>query len=207
MAQYARAAALLAKGTLNGRPVLDDALLVLEDNRNLPGASTAYEAALIGLFERRGMPVDPAWWTSLIEKLRTRPPSINDAQSLEYLSACFVGHECKDGLPLLAQAYAAALAHPSPGAFLLSSHGEFAWQLQGDTDLAEQQFREAIVRSPFDPQARRHLVQLLISTGSFAKARAEIDAIRKINHLGMFDRLIDGLEQAVRAKEGSAPAQ
>lgn len=203
-AQYDRAAALVGAGTVNGRPVIEDGILALEDNRNLPGAGIVYEAALIALFERRGNPASPAWWDSLIEKLRANPPSIGDAQSLEFLSTCFVEHECKEGLPNLAKAYATALAHPSPSAYLLSSNAEFAWQLQGDTALAEKQFRAAVAKSPYDAQARRHLVMLLISTGNFTEAQAEIDAVRRINQLGNFDRLIRSLESAWQAAKGSA---
>ncbi len=206
LAQYERAAALMGAGNINGRPVVEDALLALEDHRSLPGAGINYEAALIALNTRMGRPVDTAWWPSLLEKLRSRPPSTMDANSLEYLSVCFVKRECKDGLPLLAAAYSAALAHPGAPALLLSSHAEFAWHLQGNLALAEREFRAAVARSPLDVQARRHLVLLLIAAGKLDAARAEIDAIRHMNHFGLFDRLIDVLDRAVRAAQHAPPS-
>jgi hypothetical protein len=192
-AQYEQAVAMVEAGTLNGRPLVEDALVVLQDNENLPGSSILYEAALIGLNSQMKRPVDPAWWDSLFEKLKSQPPSISDAASLDHLNECFNEKTCQDDVGLLAKAYAIAMAYPSPSAYLLSAHAQFAWHLQGDSELAEREFRAAVARAPRDPQARRHLVSLLIATGRFEQARVEIEAIRKINFLGMYDKLIDGL--------------
>ncbi|HJT96966.1 MAG TPA: tetratricopeptide repeat protein [Rhodanobacteraceae bacterium] len=205
-AQYDRAAAMVSTGTLDGRPLIDDALIVLEDNAKLPGASILFEAALISLNSNMHRPVDPAWWDSLIEKLKKNPPSIGDASSLDHLNECFNDKECTDDPARLADAYAAAMAHPSPSAYLLSAHGQFAWHLEKDPVLAEREFRAAVARAPRDPQARRHLVGLLIATGQLTEARAEVDAIREMNFLGMYDKLIGGLDGSLRAAESKSPS-
>lgn len=202
-AQYEHARALIAAGSLDGRPLLDDAIIVLQDKRSLPGASILYEASLIVMNGHARTEADPAWWDSILDKLRKQPPSQSDAQALEYLSVCFIHHDCKEGLPVLAKAYDAAMAYPSPSAYLLSAHGEFAWHLQGDVQLAERQFRAAIALSPRDVQARQHLVDLLISTGKLAEARVELDALGKMNTFGMFNRLITELNDELHAKEAS----
>jgi hypothetical protein len=205
-AQYERAVALVATGTMDGRPLIDDALIVLEDNRNLPDASILYETSLITLNSSLHRPIDPAWWDSIITKLQQMPPSISDASSLDYLSSCFTSHECNEqDLPQLAKAFEIAMAYPSPSALLLSAHAEFAWHLTGDTKVAEREFRAAIARAPRDAQARRHLVTLLVSTRRLTEARAEVDAIKKVNLFGMFDKLIGGLEGSLQAKETPAP--
>jgi hypothetical protein len=199
LAQYDRAAALVATGTLNGRPLIEDALVVLQDNENLAGATILFESALIVLNSQLNRPVDPAWWDALFRKLESQPPSISDASSLDYLNQCFTEKTCKDDVALLAKAYAIAMAYPSPSAYLLSAHAEFAWHLERDVELAEREFRAAVARAPFDPQARRHLVSLLIATGQFEKARNEIEALGKINFLGMYDKLIGGLNGSLSA--------
>lgn len=206
IAQYERAAALVAVGSVNGRPVIDDALLILEDNRNLPGAGIAYEAALIGLSERMGRPVPASWWDSLILKLQMRPPEITDAQSLQFLADCFMANECKDGLPQLARAYAAAMAHASPPASLLFSHAQFAWHLQNDTPLAEQEFRRAVKRAPRDPQAWQGLVRLLIAVGKPEQAQQSIDQMQAINSFGMFDRMLSSLRAELSARANPSGA-
>ena len=161
LAQYERAAALMGAGNINGRPVVEDALLALEDHRSLPGAGINYEAALIALNTRMGRPVDTAWWPSLLEKLRSRPPSTMDANSLEYLSVCFVRRECKDGLPCLPRPTRPRSHIPARQTrCMLSSHAEFAKGPAGEPALAEREFRAAVARSPLDVQARRHLVLL-----------------------------------------------
>jgi hypothetical protein len=197
LAQYDRAAALVATGSLNGRPLIEDALVVLQDNANIPGSNTLFEAALIVLNSQLNRPVDPAWWDALFRKLESQPPSISDASALDYLNQCFTEKTCKGDVAPLARAYAIAMAHPSPSAYLLSAHAEFAWQLADDVGLAEREFRAAVARAPFDPQARRHLVSLLIATGQFEKAGNEIEALDKINFLGMYDKLIGGLKHAL----------
>jgi hypothetical protein len=199
LAQYDRAAALVATGTLNGRPLIEDALVVLQDNENLPGSSILFEAALIVLNSQLNRPVDPSWWDGIVRKLESQPPSISDASSLDYLNQCFNEKSCKGDVAPLAKAYAIAMTYPSPSAYLLSAHAEFAWHLEGDVELAEREFRAAVARAPFDPQARRHLVGLLIATGQFEKARNEIDALGKINFLGMYDKLIGGLNGSLSA--------
>lgn len=206
LAQYERAAALLAAGTIDGRPVFEQGVRALDENRTLPGAGIAYEAGLIAISQRFGRPVSPDWWPALLEKLRLHPPEITDAQALESLSQCFSRSECKDGLQLLAQAYSAALAHPSPSTFLLSSYAEFAWQLQNDKVTAERQFRRVVDKSPRDPQGRRHLVLLLIAAGKLDEARTEIDAIGSINHFGMFDGLIRTLQASLNSAGSASPA-
>src|SRR5206468_815558 len=103
--------ALIAAGSLDGRPLLDDAIIVLQDKRSLPGASILYEASLIVMNGHAHTEADPAWWDSILDKLRKQPPSQSDAQALEYLSVCFIHHDCKEGLPVLAKAYDAAMAY------------------------------------------------------------------------------------------------
>jgi hypothetical protein len=205
LAQYERARAMIAAGTLNGRPLFDDALLVLQDNRSLPGAGIAYEAALITLTVRGGLPSDPTWWDSIVEKLKKRPPSLGDAQSLEHLSACFVNHDCKDGIDKLGEAFRVAMSHPHPSAYLLSAHGEFAWRIDHDLALAEREFRAAIEHSPGDSQVRALLVEMLLETGRRAEAKNEIDVLRRANRFGVFDGLIARLDGEIEGQAVATP--
>jgi hypothetical protein len=198
-AQYNRAAALVSAGTLNGRPLVEDALVVLQDNEKLPGASILYETALIVLNSQMHRPVDAAWWDNLFDKLKSRPPSVGDATSLDNLNGCFIEKLCTDDVRLLDKAYAIAMTYPSPSAYLLSAYAEFAWHLKGNLDLAEQEFRLAVSKAPLDSQARRSLVNLLIATGQFAQARTEIEAIRKLDFLGMYHNLLAELTGSLRA--------
>jgi hypothetical protein len=206
LAQYDRAMSLIHAGTMDGRPVLKEGLLALDSSRHLPGASIMYEQMLITTLTDMGQPVDPDWWTSLIQKLRTRPPTISDAKSLANLNGCFLDKKCKEDLPLLAQAYAAALSFPRPPAALLFVHAEFAWWLQDDHALAETDTRTAVARSPLDPNARRSLAILLMSIGKLGEARVEVDALKGMNYFGMLDKLIAPIEHALRDKEHAVKA-
>jgi hypothetical protein len=205
LAQYDRALAMMSAGSIGGRPVLDDALLVLDDNRKLPGASIMYEEVLITTAIGRGQPVNPDWWKSMVHKMTSRPPLISDAKALANFNACFIDRKCSAGdLPFLQQAYAGAMAFPNPSAALLSVHAEFEWYLQHDHVAAERDIRAAVAHSPLDPAAHRNLAILLIATGELPEARAELEKLRRMNFLGMFDKLIEPLDKALRKKEQEA---
>ena len=53
---------------------------------------------------------------------------------------------------------------------------------------------------------RRNLIVLLLATGKLDEGRAEIAAIQQMNYFGMFDKLIQPLQAALKEKEGAGPA-
>lgn len=206
IAQYERARVLLSSNGPNGQPLVEDGFLALEDASHLPGAGIRFEQILITMHAAMGRDIDPAWMQSLIEKLRRAPASPSDARSLQNLNACFIEEKCKVGVAELGKAYEAALAHPQPSPALLSVHAEYAWYLQHDRAAAERDIREAVRQAPFDFEARKNLIVLLIATGQIDEGRREIAAIRRLNFFGMFDKVIGQLETALAEHEKATPS-
>jgi hypothetical protein len=190
----------------DGTPMTEDGFLVLEDGSHLPGAGTTFEQSMITFRAERHEPIDPSWWTSLIAKLKKRPPSVSDARVLANLNHCFIDGFCGSDIAPLREAYEAALSHGRTPPTVLSAHAEFAWYLLHDQATAEHDIRAATQLVPFDLNARRNLFVLLLATGKIDEARAELDELHRLNKFGIFDNLVEPLEEALRKKQSASTA-
>lgn len=194
LAQYDRAATLVRLGTLEGHAVPDDALLALDEHRNLAGAGISFEQALITLSIDGGLTVNPDWYAAILRKLREGPASVQDAKALQNLNECFANKRCGEDPSFLDAAYAAAMSFPHPSPVLLYAHSQFVAFLKGDYARAEMDLREVVALSPYDSAARRALVTILIRRGERAEAIRQVGEIRKINYFGVLDSTIAGIE-------------
>src|SRR5690606_34004824 len=123
------------------------------------------------------------------------------------LNECYIAALCGNDPAPLKRAYDAALAHGNPRATLLSAHAEFAWYVLHDKVLAERDIRQTVVAAPKDINARRNLVILLIHTGQLDEARAEVAIMQQANQLGIYNRFIDSLIEAIDKKETEAASE
>lgn len=201
-AQYERASTLFsAAARTHDDRMTNGGLLVLERNRHLPGAGINYEQLLITTSAKLGKPIDPAWWTDLISKLRAKPANDSDVKSLANLNGCFMERICPGDLTPLGEAYDAALAHGRPLPVLLQVHAEFAWWLLNNQILAEDQLRAVTELLPHDFDARRNLAVAMIARGELENARRELDTLRQMNYFGIFDQPIAQVEIALQKKQ------
>jgi hypothetical protein len=203
-AQYELASMLLhsyRKG--ESEPMTAQAFEILERAYRIPNSDIVHEELLIVGHAQIGLPVDPAWWKSLIAKLRQRPPTTTDISALSELLRCVREGVCTDAASWLKEAFEAAVAHPSPDGVLLSSYGQFAENILGDSPLAEQQFRAALKTAPNEPVTHMNLITFLIHHGRVDEARSELGRLRRLNHLGSLDDRIADIETML-AKASSA---
>jgi hypothetical protein len=196
-------------------PMIREAYDVLERAYRIPGSDIVHEELLIVGHAQNEQPVDPVWWDSMLRKLQSRPPTTSDISALTELLRCTREGVCKD-VGRLSKVFEAAIAHPSPNSVLLSAYGEFAEHLLRDSALAEKLFREALAVAPMEPTTHENLITFLIHHGRFDEARAELDALRRMNHLGALDPRIARLDaelstattsQAAEAEGGTADPQ
>jgi hypothetical protein len=205
-AQYELASMLLhsyRKGETE--PMVREAYEVMERAYRIPGSDIVHEELLIVGHAQNGQPVDPAWWDSMLRKLQSRPPTTSDISALMELQRCTLEDVCKDG-ERLHQAFEAAVAHPSPNGVLLSAYGEFAEHFLQDPMLAERLFREALTVAPTEPTTHENLITFLIHHRRFDEAREELDALRRMNHLGSLDHRIAKLDDELSAATASQGA-
>jgi hypothetical protein len=138
----------------------------------------------------------------MLRKLQSRPPTTSDISALTELLRCTREGVCKD-VGRLSKVFEAGVAHPSPNNVLLSAYGEFAEHLLRDSALAEKLFREALAVAPGEPTTHENVITFLIHHGRFDEARAERDALRRMNHLGALDSRIARLDAELSAARSS----
>ena len=198
-AQYELGRVLLSahrKGDLE--PMTSEAFQVLERGSRIPNSDILHEQLLIVSHAQLKQPIDPAWWNSLIEKLRSRPPTTADIGGLMELQKCFEDHVCPDTLNELGLAFSAAVAHPSPNGVLLSAYGQFAEKDLHDSALAEKQFRAALATAPGEATTHTNLITFLVHHGRFDEAQKEIDRLQTMNHFGSLEPSVRAVEQLLR---------
>jgi hypothetical protein len=206
-AQYELARVLLGahrKG--QSEPMTQQAFEVLERAARIPNSDILHEELLIVSHAQLNQSVDPAWWSSLIAKLRARPPTTADIAGLLELLNCYSSKVCSGSVDNLRLAFEAAAAHPSPDGVLLSAYGQFAEHYLLDSSLAEKQFRAALSAAPNEPTTHVNLITFLINHRRLDEARAEFEPLRRLDHFGSLDARIAELESALlEAESASSP--
>jgi hypothetical protein len=186
-------------------PLRDQGMAVLASGAKLPGAPILFEQLLIVTSAVAQQPTDPAWWSSLAEKLRLSPPSSPDIEALGKLLHCFEKKVCSENVEELAKVYATAVSRADTSAVLRTQYAQFAMDFLHDDALAEQQIRAAIDHSPTDIVSRGNLITFLLRRGRLPEARAALDDLRSLNRFGSLDEKIAELDASMqRASKSSA---
>jgi hypothetical protein len=153
----------------------------LERAAALPGSSILPEQALIFMNARMHLPLKDAWWNSLIDKLRSHKPTIQDESSLGSLTQCDRAGDCDLPTQKMTEAYQAALSHPAPSARLLAMYGDYAWNVLQDRNLGLRATAGAVAASPDEPAYRITLVRMLLACGRLADARIALNQLQQLN--------------------------
>ncbi|WP_395117122.1 hypothetical protein ACFCQI_12405 [Rhodanobacter sp. FW102-FHT14D06] len=159
----------------------------LERAAALPESSILPEQALIFMNSRMSIPIKDAWWESLIAKLRSHKPGVQDESSLGALTQCAREQRCNLSKRRMVEAYVAALSHQPPSARLLSSYGDYAWNVLDDHTLGLELTRDAVKAAPEEPAYRITLIRMLSGTGSNGAARDELKQLESLNYGGRLD--------------------
>jgi hypothetical protein len=168
---------VIASSYKSDSPFSSEAIRVLNEARLLPGSSILPESGLLLLANHTGMPVDPAWWKSMANKLNMRSPSIEDISALSSLLNCQLKEECRQAPQEMLTLFLAAMSHPTHSSRLLRTYSDFAIGILGDRELAERLLREAIEQSPDETiyrDALERLIQSAHSNGAAAISRVQL---------------------------------
>jgi hypothetical protein len=165
----------------------------LEKAAALPEASILPEQALIFMNSRMHLPIKDAWWDSMIAKLATRRPGVQDESSLGALTKCAYERRCNLPKDRMTQAYLAALSHPNPSARLLSMYGDYAWNLLNDRPLGLRMTEDAVKRSPNEPAYQITLIRMLAAMDRKSEAKSALNQLEVLNIGGRLNRSLDGL--------------
>lgn len=165
----------------------------LERAAALPESSILPQQALIFMNSRMHLPLKDAWWDSMIEKLKSRPPGVQDESSLGALTECARDHDCDLPSQRMIDAYLAALSHPNPSARLLAMYGDYAWNVLGDRYLGERMTEKAINTAPSETAYRITLIRMLVALGQTSDAMHAYQQLVLLNVGGRLDQALKDL--------------
>ncbi|GAP65023.1 hypothetical protein MBSD_n0311 [Mizugakiibacter sediminis] len=171
----------------------------LERAMALPGSSILPEQALIMVNARLHRPIEPAWWDSMVAKLKAHPPGVQDESSLAALTQCARQLLCDLPRDRMLEAFLAALSHTRPSARLLSIYADYAWNVLEDRELGMKAAREAIAAAPSEPAYRITLVKMQLVVGDTEEAAEGIAKLHEMNVGGALDYALDPLDKSTRA--------
>lgn len=159
----------------------------LERAMALPGSSILPEQALIMVNARLHQPLEPAWWDGMIAKLKAHKPGVQDESSLGALTQCAREKLCDLPRERMLEAFFAALSHPHPGARLLATYADYAWNVLGDRALGLRAAEEAVDAKPNEPAYQITQVRMLLAMGRRDDARQALEKLQSLNVGGRLD--------------------
>jgi hypothetical protein len=186
-------------------PYTKAAYAPLERAAAFPNSSILPEQALIFMNARMDLPLKDAWWDSLIDKLKARPAGVQDESSLVTLTQCVRDKDCDLPENRMIGAFLAATSHPQPSARILSTYGDYAWNVLSDHDLGEKLTNDAVKRAPGEPAYRETLIRMLLAQGKLGQAKETLAGLSYLNIGGSLDERIHGLQAAI-AKASAQPS-
>jgi hypothetical protein len=175
-------------------PYTRDAYAPLERAAALPRSSILPQQALIFMNARMGLPTKDAWWDSMVAKLKSRQPGVQDESSLIALSQCMQDKGCDLPQARMTQAFAAAVSHPNPTARLLAAYGDYAWNVKGDRNLGEQMQQLAVQAAPREVAYRITFIRMLVAQQQFGEAQQQLKALEALNVGGYLDESLRQLQ-------------
>lgn len=153
----------------------------------LPNASPLPEQGLLVVSALAGVPADPAWWDSLVAKVKAQPPGAE-----QKLAVVGLMERYQEGVALdrhrLSEAYQALLGKARWPGFVYAQFADFALTELDDPDLSERMFVMAVRADPSDAEFAGHVLATLVSEGHVRQADA---VARTMIELGL---LVDGTD-------------
>lgn len=160
----------------------------LEASAALPNSSILPEQALIFMNARMRLPLQDAWWNSMIEKLQTHTPGVQDESSLAALTQCARDRHCDLPAQRMVAAFNAALAHPTPSPRLFATYGDYLWNVLNDHGLGLQMIQQAARDAPTEPAYQITLVRMLSAQGRRVEAEQALGKLANLNIGGRLDQ-------------------
>ena len=189
-------------------PYTDRAFGALDQAMRASNANILPESAAIILAARSGRPIQPAWWTNLQTKLRTRPIGPQETAAMGSLVDCQMAGSCALPREAMLQSFAAALDR-GDNAEMLSIYGNYMLNILQEPNQALQAWQKAAELEPGTVQYQETLARMLIASGQLEKAASRIDNIRRLGRLGQNEPLareLDGLVEQARKDPSPTPS-
>lgn len=181
-------------------PFVAKAYAPLEKAASLPRSSILPQQALIFLNARLHLPSRDEWWNSMVAKLSSRPPGVQDESSLAALTQCARQGMCDLPKQRMLDAFLAAVSHPRPSGRLLSMYSDYSWNVLGDRELGLRLAEQACAATPGEPAYWITVARMYIAEGHRAEAEGAVDRLKRMNVANSLSDRISELTQALNAK-------
>jgi len=165
----------------------------LERAAAMPESSILPQQALIFMNSRMHLPQKDLWWDTMIAKLKSRPPGVQDESSLVALTQCAKDASCVLSNDRMTEAFQAALDHPNNSGRLLATYSDYAWNLQGNHALGERMIEAALKSNPKEAAYRITQIRMLVAMGKYEQARDSLNVLQTLNMGGHLDANITEL--------------
>ncbi|XRD81845.1 hypothetical protein ISN76_15740 [Dyella halodurans] len=156
----------------------------LERAANLPKSSILPQQALIFMNARMHLPIKDIWWVTMIAKLKSEKPGVQDESSLIALMHCMRDGQCDLPRDRMAAAFEAAMSHDSPSARLMAAYGDYAWNILGNKSLGESLMAAAVAAEPKEPAYRITWIRMLVAMNRKVEAESQLARLRQLNVAG-----------------------
>lgn len=170
---------------------------VLGKAARLPNATILPEQALIFMNSRMRLPLEDAWWDTMISKLQARKPGVQDESSLSALTHCAVEQHCLLPEKRMKQAFAAAISHPDPSARLLATYSNYAWDILDDKQLGLRLVSQAVSTKPTEAAYRVTEIRMLVALGHLDAARGKYKKLARMNIGGELNDYLSSLRSLI----------
>lgn len=214
LAVYA-AARIYSKLALTGEPgALEKAFEYLDRASALDDHSILTDVTRIKLSYLLELPVDPAWFDTILDRLQKGAIKPTHVNSLHDLSDC-VGTRCKIPLETMDRFFRTALENPSLEHLpmihseLLNIYGYFCINLTGNFDKGVELFTRALQLQPRETQRWVNLARLLIAMQRYDDVERLLVDFRASEAHGSIESIAAGLQSEVdslREEAGTAEA-
>lgn len=153
-------------------PLFARAVRELERSAALPGSSPLPEQALLLTAASTGIPVQAAWWQSLLDKLRTRPLGPEEYRALQGLASQAVEGKAKIDPKRLSEAYQIMLERDPNNPSLHVQYADLASLVMHNLPVAMQQLENAIDLNENDFDYANRLIGYLLANNRLQESSA-----------------------------------
>ncbi len=165
----------------------------LERAAALPASSILPQQALIFMNSRMGLPLKDEWWDSMIAKLTSRRPGVQDESSMASLAQCAERNQCPLPQERMRSMFEAALTHTPPSPRLLATYADYAWNVMGNRSLGMSLQTQAVGTSPHEAAYLVTLIRMLLAQGDHAQAQERLKQLEQLNLGGHLDEQLGQL--------------
>ena len=183
----------------------------------VPHAGLDPWVAMVLLAAQTGRKVQPAWFDGMAKAVKDRPLTVSDVNALEALVSCYSKHQCKIQRSSLDRLFTAIYHSPRITQLGMNYANVLVTQanlIGYDTPAQRARSGPLLIKAakamPGIAQFQVNVFNVELEDGHVGAAREAFENIRKLNHLGKLDYLIDRLrpqlEEAERKAQAAPPA-